>query len=274
MGIGQKIKTACLSMLPAILCTILLTIVSILPLYFSPGLSMWNFYFYAGSMLISVVFGFLLLRRRKEITPKVLKDFPTSNLLPPVMAALFLYAANQLLDTVIYMLSDGPEFSIPSDGNFLDYLKAIGGSNIFPTGWQTTLYLLLLVPVVDALLTRYFPIVLCKHFASVPKLCIGSGVVFMLLHLPGLRSAISTFLLCTVLALVYLKTGSLWHSILAHIIFNATTLIPQFSYAFHTSNNTGYTGIVWIVIQLVFLAVPIIWFIRQLHTKESTEDAQ
>lgn len=58
----------------------------------------------------------------------------------------------------------------------------------------------------------------------------------------NLSGIIFAFIGGAALALVFLKTEKLLYPIIAHALYNLTTLIPQFNYWFHENNQTGFTG--------------------------------
>lgn len=269
MTTGQKCRTLLFSVIPLLTYLLLTNVITALPL-FIPALHSLMFLLHVVALAASVLLGFLLFRKNHEISPNVLHNSPFSDLLPPVMAALFLYASAQLLEMFAFrhtqQLMDG---MLSGEMDFLDFLSLLTSSSTgFAGGWQNALFLLVLAPVGEAILLRYFPLTLCRKFASLPVLCIGSGILSALVYGGGLLGIVHHFLLGAVLALLFLKTGKLWHCILAHMLFNATTMILQFQYSWHMNNHTGYTGAVWAVIQLVLLAVPVIWFFRNSRKSE------
>lgn len=269
MTTGQKCRTIFFSIIPVLAYYILVQVFQTLPLFiptFHPSMAIVQTLALVGCVLL----GFLLFRGKEGISAAPLKDIPKSDLLPPVMAALFLYASGQLAQMISCKSTQTitPDM-ISNEKNLLDFLSGITGSTGYHGGWGYTLFLLLIAPIGEELLFRYFPLTLSRKFTSVPALCICSGILFAWMHGAGLVGFVHYLLGGAVLALLFLKTGKLWHCILAHMLYNAATLIQQFQYSWHFYNGTGFDGIVWAVVQLAVLAVPVIWVLRSFRKTEA-----
>ncbi len=273
MTTGQKCRTIFFSIIPVLAYYILVQIFQTLPLFFPtfhPPMAIVQTLILAGCVLL----GFLLFRGKEGISAAPLKEVPKSDLLSPVMAALFLYASGQLAQMIIFrstqqMMID----ALSGEKTFLDCLNMIaGGSTGYFGGWQYSFFLLLIAPIGEEILFRYFPLTLSRKFTSVPALCICSGILFAWMHGAGLVGFVHYLLGGAVLALLFLKTGKLWHCILAHMLYNATTMIRQFQYSWHCYEGTGFDGVAWAVVQLVVLAVPVIWVFRNAKTVNPISD--
>ncbi len=269
-----KISKILLSILPAVCYIILSEIAYALPLYFPPHdnpLAIhYSFISQVLCLVISLLIGFLIFRKSDTVNVKKIFDCKEFNILPPVMSALFLYAASQLIVLTLRAIMPAPEFSGDPSENIILYLASLPNYDIhrfhFAEVWQNIVFFLLLAPVAEELLFRYFALKMpAKHF-SVPVLCLANGLLFAFSG-GNLSGKIFAFIGGTAMALVFLKTEKLLYPIIAHALYNLTTLIPQFNYWFHENNMTGFTGIVWIVIQAVLLAIPVIWFFTSFRKK-------
>ncbi len=274
-----KVSKILLSILPAVCYIILSDIAYALPLYFPPSddnpfARHYEFISQVLCLVISLLIGFSIFRKSDTINVKKIFDCKEFNILPPVMSALFLYAASQLIVLTLRAIVPAPEFSgDPSSENILLYLNSLPNYDIhrihFIEDWQNIVFSLLLAPVAIELLFRYFAIKMpAKHF-SIPVLCLANGLLFAFSG-GNLSGMIFALIGGAAMALVFLKTEKLLYTIIAHALYNLTTLIPQLNYWFHENNQTGFTGIVWIAIQAVLLAIPVIWFFTSFRKRSTT----
>lgn len=250
----QRIITVLLSIVPAACYLFLTDITSAMPLFFENNAFFTGNYHLLAlifSIAVSILTGFLIHRNNKAVRFQETITFRPSALMPALMLALFLYAASQLILTVC---------------------SSSAGYAVYSENWQIQLSVLLLCPIAEELLFRYFALEMNRDFCSAPTLCFANGLLFALTHMSSVQSTVTAFLMGAAMAYVYLKTKNLWCTILAHVLFNLTTLVPQFGLGYHVYNDTGYDGAVWFGIQAVLLAIPVIWFFVSFR-KNGTVDS-
>lgn len=106
------------------------------------------------------------------------------------------------------------------------------------------------------------------------KAVLFSALLFMLMH-ANIQQTFYQFLFGVVLAIIAIKTASLWYAILAHFVNNAVVVIFQFAAngAEEASTSFSWTGFAW-AIGTALIACVALYFLFDLLKQEKQTNKQ